>query len=336
MRPERWPERWPVRGIDMHDDHAGLQQRKHDDISIDRDRHCQEHFIACTQSSFIERCDNAIDFLLEFRKSYATSSVADAGDQRGMCWRSLQRVCEHLIGIHAHSSFAKSVYARIGPAQSLLIFWLRFSVCMSALIAVVKPMSIAFFSKFHQLSCVQRIRLFDAMPATSGTPNYMLILYHNAASQQSASVRRTRRPRASRAAPLNVSGRSWFSLFATWFPVVVSQYLDHRQLGFAPSQNRTCAVNASGSPPSPTSKETLRGAWVSTAVPALCPDDAQFKSRDGSAAFPPPELPGFKGTTRPSDFPVAICLPCFFSLSGILILADKSNGDLPGCLDDIV
>jgi hypothetical protein len=33
------------------------------------------------------------------------------------------------------------------------------------------------------------------------------------------------------------------------FPVVVSQYLIHVQLIADPSQNRTCAVNASGSPP---------------------------------------------------------------------------------------
>ena len=37
-----------------------------------------------------------------------------------------------------------------------------------------------------------------------------------------------------------------------------------------------------------------------------------------------------------SDFPAAICLPCFFSLSGILVLSDKSNRDLTGCLDDIM
>ena len=35
------------------------------------------------------------------------------------------------------------------------------------------------------------------------------------------------------------------------FPLVVSQYLNRVQLNVNPSQNRTCAVNASGSPPSP-------------------------------------------------------------------------------------
>ena len=35
-----------------------------------------------------------------------------------------------------------------------------------------------------------------------------------------------------------------------------------------------------------------------------------------------------------SDFPAAICLPCFFNLSGILVLPNKSNGDLTGCHGD--
>ena len=59
------------------------------------------------------------------------------------------------------------------------------------------------------------------------------------------------RLRASRAVPLDVRLTFVFPV-ATWFPVVVSQYLNRRQLGAAPSQNRTCAVNASGSPPTPT------------------------------------------------------------------------------------
>ena len=57
-----------------------------------------------------------------------------------------------------------------------------------------------------------------------------------------------------------MSGRSLFSLLATWFPVVVSQYLDHRQLGCAPSQNRTCAANASGSPRPHSRSPMLRSA----------------------------------------------------------------------------
>ncbi len=37
-----------------------------------------------------------------------------------------------------------------------------------------------------------------------------------------------------------------------------------------------------------------------------------------------------------SDFPAAICLPCLFSLSGILALSSKSNRDLTGCLGDVM
>ncbi len=77
-------------------------------------------------------------------------------------------------------------------------------------------------------------------------------------------------------------------------------------------------------------------AQVSTRDPALRPASAQVDPRTGVAAFPPPELPGFSGTMQRSDFPAAICLPCFFSLSGILVLSDKSNRDLTGCLGDVM
>ena len=39
------------------------------------------------------------------------------------------------------------------------------------------------------------------------------------------------------------------------FPLVVSQYFIRAQLNLSPSQNRTCAVNASGSQPSLVTKD---------------------------------------------------------------------------------
>jgi hypothetical protein len=76
--------------------------------------------------------------------------------------------------------------------------------------------------------------------------------------------------------------------------VVVSQYLNHRQLRTAPSQNRTCAVNASGSPPALTRVRTLSATQVSTADPTQCPERAQIDQPAGSAAFPPLALPSFE------------------------------------------
>jgi hypothetical protein len=140
---------------------------------------------------------------------------------------------------------------------------------------------------------------------------------------------------ASRAVPLDLRLTFVFPV-ATWFPVVVSQYLNPGQLGSAPSQNRTCAVNASGSSPTPRTVRALLADPGALVRPALCPANARFVPRVGVAAFPPPELPGFHGTMQRSDFPAAICLPRLFDLSGILVLANKSRWDLTGCLADIM
>ena len=88
--------------------------------------------------------------------------------------------------------------------------------------------------------------------------------------------------------------------------MVVSQDFNYFQLGTAPSQNRTCAVNASGSPrwPSRCNEDIdLQVGSVSIVSAAQCPHDALPKCLHRSAAFPPPELPGFIGTMQPSDFP---------------------------------
>jgi hypothetical protein len=41
-----------------------------------------------------------------------------------------------------------------------------------------------------------------------------------------------------------------------------------------------------------------------------------------------------------SDFPITVCLSRLFGSSGILagdkLVVDKSNGDLPGCRDDMM
>jgi hypothetical protein len=66
-----------------------------------------------------------------------------------------------------------------------------------------------------------------------------------------------------------------------------------------------------------------------TSSPALCPGVVQVAPRIGSDAFPAPELPGFdpfawsaniSGNMHPSDSLKVVCLPCLFSLSGILDL----------------
>ena len=62
---------------------------------------------------------------------------------------------------------------------------------------------------------------------------------------------RLRRLRASRPGSLRVRIRFVFPVCHS-FPIVVSQDSIHVQLTTGPSQNRTCAVNASGSPPTPT------------------------------------------------------------------------------------
>ena len=71
----------------------------------------------------------------------------------------------------------------------------------------------------------------------------------------------------------------------------------------------------------------MRSSRISTVVPSLGPDGARSGSRDSLAAFPTPELPGlcpldwsssFFGTMQPSDSLSVVCLPCLFSLSGIL------------------
>ncbi len=71
----------------------------------------------------------------------------------------------------------------------------------------------------------------------------------------------------------------------------------------------------------------MRSSRVSTETPSLCTVDVRSESRDGLAAFPTPALPGFGppdwtsgfgGTMQPSDSLRVICLPCLFSLSGIL------------------
>lgn len=66
-----------------------------------------------------------------------------------------------------------------------------------------------------------------------------------------------------------------YSLFATRFRIVVSQDSIPVQLTTGPSQNRTCAVNASGSPPTPTytgyAATTLKNHPESSAVSGGCP-----------------------------------------------------------------
>ena len=125
------------------------------------------------------------------------------------------------------------------------------------------------------------------------------------------------------------------SLFATRFPSVVSQYSIHVQLTLGPSQNRTCAVNASGSPPAPARHEgTLRVAEGITRYPALCPEMSRVDLRAGLDAFPAPALPGFdpldwassfNGTMQPSDSLLSFASLAFSGLSGILAAHDWSS-----------
>ena len=144
---------------------------------------------------------------------------------------------------------------------------------------------------------------------------------------------KTSQLRASRAVPLDIRLTFVFPV-ATWFPgwchnisTVVNWELPPLRTGRAP-------LTHPAPRPHVRTVGALRADQVSTLDPALCPEGAQVDLRTGVAAFPPPELPGFNGTMQRSDFPAAICLPCLFSLSGILVLSNKSNRDLTGCPGD--
>ena len=79
----------------------------------------------------------------------------------------------------------------------------------------------------------------------------------------------------------------------------------------------------------------MRSRRVFTVFLALCPDGARNDRGVGVASFPPPELPGFTGTTTRSDFSCAVCLSRLFASSGIPVPAEngrgRSAGDLKGC-----
>jgi hypothetical protein len=81
---------------------------------------------------------------------------------------------------------------------------------------------------------------------------------------------------------------------------------------------------------------------VSIVDPAQCPDDALPKCLHRSAAFPPPELPGFIGTMQPSDFPAPSAFLAFSACTCILVstwlvsTSNKSFWDLTGCPVDMM
>ncbi len=62
----------------------------------------------------------------------------------------------------------------------------------------------------------------------------------------------------------------------------------------------------------------MRFSRLSTEGPSLRTVDVLSGPRDGVTAFPPPELPGFAGTTQSSDSHRVVDRSCLFDLSGIL------------------
>ena len=148
---------------------------------------------------------------------------------------------------------------------------------------------------------------------------------------------------------------------STWFPVVVSQYCNRTQLRTAPSQNRTCAVNASGSPRRLALREGSRCAALapsyhfgSGSVSRKCPiRNAPTLGRLPSASITrlhryyaafglpecrlPPSLLQLVGHTRPSmmglhvtskNFRVSlvVLMPCCVTRMGLrLRVSDRSS-----------
>jgi hypothetical protein len=86
-----------------------------------------------------------------------------------------------------------------------------------------------------------------------------------------------------------------------------------KELGYRPSQNRTCPIKASGS-----THEPLR-IVVFTGYLVLRPDSVSLAS--GLMCYSPsmsPALPVIISTMRVIRLPSGICFPCLFSLSSIL------------------